>query len=1670
MRRRTTTPVWGKLVGMATVGSAKITFEADASGVSADLSAQLDKALTRIEGMLNRITSNVEQGAQRAGGAVGDNISDGASRADAAVKDVGKGGFTNVEQSAAQAVSSIDGIADAAGDASGAIQQVDGDGFTRAGAAASDAAATIASTMTDAAGRASGALDSVDGDGFARASAAAADAAGTIGTDVPTAAKRAEDAMRRAGDEGDASLGRATGSASILTGALGKVAVAAAALAGPATIVQKGWARLTSIDEARHKLMALGNSASDIEQIMDNAMESVTGTSFGFGDAAAQASMLVAAGIEPGRELESTLKLVADSAAVAGVDLNEMGAIWGKVAASGKLSGEEMAQLLDRQIGLQSALADHYGVTAEEAKKMVSEGKVDFADFRDVMENMVGGGAEVMGGTVRASLENVGAAAGRLGEALLTPIFTAAPVFLTGVQKALGKTTDGVKALMGWFEDGSVAAEVLKVAIIAIGSTMVIGSIVGVVQQLGSMAQVTAAVTKALQMLNLSFLMSGPGLLIMGIVAVVAAFVTLWNRSEAFREFWIGMWDRVKSVVGDAADWISEKWEMLTGAWGDLVSAFTSDEAVEGDGALGRLIGTDRANTILGWLQTIKGAWSELTAALRGEDWGNGALAYLIGDERADWVIETISTVHAAWDELTAAFRGGDEGYGALAALIGEDAAEWAVNALASVQDAWDELKAAFSGGDDGYGALSAIFGEQGAEWLVNAVAMVGDGLRALWDALQSLWTVVQELGASLGGAIWETARSVFASLVEVGQALFGAFWEIAQAVWGLIQALAPVLLPILKVIAIVIGATLFAAINIVIGAFRVIAEVVKIAANILAWLSSNVLAPLIGVIANVASILIGALVGALSAVVDWTGKVIAFVVDMGGKIVGVFSGAGTWLWDAGVSIVQGLMNGIKSLAGTIGSFFLDLLPGWIRGPFEKALGIASPSKVFADYGQSIGEGIIVGVQSTQGAVADATHELAGAAVAGAQSVRAPGGFPAVGDADVSSAGVGLSGEQMGQFADEALAATQGVVVPAWQNMAGTLAATQSTVIAPTMQAMQNSTAAMAARFPAEVANTITPAMNRLGATMWNVKTTGIDPVFSGIQSGLTATANAFGTGVNAMNAHMNRLRAGAADPVRFTMNTVFSDGLVEMWNSVSAMIGTKTMPKRYAAFASGGVMKGAPYSPGRDNMRFFDPVHGNVLDLSGHEAVMRPEFTRALGEDRINEINAVARRGGVAGVGRYMEHFGFARGGVFPGGQYLGGFRPGGVIYGGGVRMTPITSSHAAWVGRHFPDLFTLTSALRFTDSGHHSRGQATDWQARDGQFATQNPTRASKALARALYATFPTAAELIHWPLDGWQNHQHGRAMNFGAATNNQHRNHVHFATLGPIGAGAAGLDSVGINWDVDWGRMLAEWLAPDLDKVRNAVASRSFPGAFGGVPQGTYESLKKPMLDTMTTAMKESMMFSGGGDVNRWRPLAMQALKRHGYNPADHIEAMLKQIQIESNGDPGAINRWDSNWLAGHPSGGLLQVIEPTYRRVRSAYPEAFRGLPDDHMFPATNLTAGVGAVRMDWGGPAGRWPTTLGYERGGVMGAGRGVFHKTAFEPERVLSPRQTASFEGLVNWLDSVPAAQIGTSGGTRGSYAGERVVKQVHVTQNIVAADPRATANEVENRLLKLTN
>ena len=63
-----------------------------------------------------------------------------------------------------------------------------------------------------------------------------------------------------------------------------------------------------------------------------------------------------------------------------------------------------------------------------------------------------------------------------------------------------------------------------------------------------------STLTAALNLLNLSFLTSPIFWIIAGIIALVAAFVILWNKCDWFRNFWIGLWNGIVSFVKGAID------------------------------------------------------------------------------------------------------------------------------------------------------------------------------------------------------------------------------------------------------------------------------------------------------------------------------------------------------------------------------------------------------------------------------------------------------------------------------------------------------------------------------------------------------------------------------------------------------------------------------------------------------------------------------------------------------------------------------------------------------------------------------------------------------------------------------------------------------------------------------------------------------------------------------------------------------------------------------------------------------------------------------------------------------------------------------------------------------------------------------------------------------------
>lgn len=117
-------------------------------------------------------------------------------------------------------------------------------------------------------------------------------------------------------------------------------------------------------------------------------------------------------------------------------------------------------------------------------------------------------------------------------------------------------------------------------------------------------------------------------------------------------------------------------------------------------------------------------------------------------------------------------------------------------------------------------------------------------------------------------------------------------------------------------------------------------------------------------------------------------------------------------------------------------------------------------------------------------------------------------------------------------------------------------------------------------------------------------------------------------------------------------------------------------------------------------------------------------------------------------------------------------------------------------------------------------------------------------------------------------------------------------------------------------------------------------------------------------------------GGSGVERWRNVAIRALKMTGQYSTANLNALLNQMRTESNGNPKAINNWDINAKNGTPSKGLLQVIDPTFRQY------AMPGFNTNIYDPLSNILASIRYALSRYGSLSAAY-RGVGYENGGII---------------------------------------------------------------------------------------
>lgn len=221
------------------------------------------------------------------------------------------------------------------------------------------------------------------------------------------------------------------------------------------------------------------------------------------------------------------------------------------------------------------------GMTAEEKSNIISKifNKTDLSSVNALLANT--------GDTwddLQSSITDSGGAAQQMADTQLDNLqgqLTILKSALEGLAISFGELLmPAIKQIVGWVQgfvdklnsmDEGTKKVIVTIALVAAALGPVLIVIGKVVSAVGSIMTIVPKLVSAFGMVQKAFvalngvMMANPIMLIVAaIAALVAAFIYLWNTNEGFRNFWVNLWETIKSTVLNIVQAIRD---FLTSAW-----------------------------------------------------------------------------------------------------------------------------------------------------------------------------------------------------------------------------------------------------------------------------------------------------------------------------------------------------------------------------------------------------------------------------------------------------------------------------------------------------------------------------------------------------------------------------------------------------------------------------------------------------------------------------------------------------------------------------------------------------------------------------------------------------------------------------------------------------------------------------------------------------------------------------------------------------------------------------------------------------------------------------------------------------------------------------------------------------------------------------------------------
>lgn len=374
------------------------------------------------------------------------------------------------------------------------------------------------------------------------------------------------------------------------------------------------------------------------------------------------------------------------------------------------------------------------------------------------------------------------------------------------IEKSIEKITKTAKKVVKWALDNLPEIEA---TIAGIGTAMAVlfvaNKIMALVKAYKAFAVATKGASVAQWALNAAMSANPIGLIVAAIAGLVAAFVVLWKKSDKFRNFWIGLWDKIKTTTKAVFDsikkfftdlWekvqpiveaikgaveiaITEIKEMLTAAWEaikavwDFVEPYFAEiwEKIKAIFSVVKdVLGTYFS---VAW-DYIKGVWDVVVKYFK-MIWENIKVIYsavkdtLLSFFKTAWI-----AIKAVWDTVTGYFKMVWNNIKLIFKVVKQVLSGDFKGAWDSIKAIWNNVKGYFQG-----------------VW--DSIKKVFSAVKSFFKtAFSSAWTAIKGVFKNVGtffSGIWDTIKKTFTSIgTKVGDAIGGAFKTAINAVIATVE------------------------------------------------------------------------------------------------------------------------------------------------------------------------------------------------------------------------------------------------------------------------------------------------------------------------------------------------------------------------------------------------------------------------------------------------------------------------------------------------------------------------------------------------------------------------------------------------------------------------------------------------------------------------------------------------------------------------------------------------------------------------------------------------------------------------------------------------------------------------------------------------------------------